>query len=174
MLGIFGKKSDHPLADIKSAQQVLQDIPKNDALNTVQELTSWIESILELADDFRLDHELAVLRMFDDAAQSHVRKLLRDYFAMQPVSKFQENRLWTVLNGFYTQSELVHYDVLTRFINDGRGASSVKPDLALLVARGIAALAGRLKMSAARYALIEPGLWRHLADFYAHAETHGY
>ena len=123
MLGIFGKKSDHPLADIKSAQQVLEDIPKNDALNTVQELTSWIESILELAEDFRLDHELAVLRMFDEAAQPHVRKLLRDYFAVQPLSKFQENRLWTVLNGFYTQIELVHYDVLTRYRNGGRGAS---------------------------------------------------
>lgn len=174
MLGIFGKKSDHPLADIKSAQQVLQDIPKNDALNTVQELTSWIESILELAEDFRLDHEFAVLRMFDEAAQPHVRKLMRDYFAIQPVSKFQESRLWTVLNGFYMQCELVHYDVLTRYINDGRGASGVKPDLALLVSRGIAALTGRLKMSAARYALVEPSLWNHLADFYAHAETHDY
>jgi len=174
MLGIFGKKSDHPLADIKSAQKVLEEVPKNDPLNTVQELTSWIESILELADDFRLDHEFAVLRMFDEAAQPHVRKLLRDYFAMQPVTKFQENRLWTVLNGFYTQSELVYYDVLSRYLNNGRGAAGIKPDLALLAARGIAALTGRLKMAAARYALVEPVLWKHLSEFYGHAEANGY
>ena len=174
MLGIFSKKSDHPLADIKSAQKVLEDVPKNDPLNTVQELTSWIESILELADDFRLDHEFAVLRMFDEAAQPHVRKLLRDYFAMQPASKFQENRLWTVLNGFYTQSELVYYDVLSRYLNNGRGAAGIKPDLALLAARGIAALTGRLKMAAARYALVEPVLWKHLSEFYGHAEANGY
>lgn len=174
MLGIFGKRSDHPLADIKAVQQVLEDIPKNDALNTVQEMTSWIESILELADDFRLDHEFAVLRLFEDAAQPHVRKLLRDYFAMQPVSKFQENRLWTVLNNFYTQSELVNYDVLTRYLNSGRGASGIKPDLPLLASRGIAALTGRLKMAAARYALVEPALWRHLADYYGHAEANNY
>jgi hypothetical protein len=36
MLGIFGKKSDHPLADLKSAQQVLDSVPKNDALAAVQ------------------------------------------------------------------------------------------------------------------------------------------
>lgn len=174
MLGIFGKKSDHPLADIKLAQQVLEDIPKNDALNTVQEISGWIESILELADDFRLEHEFAVLRMFDEAAQPHVRKLLRDYFAVQPPAKFQENRLWTVLNGFYTQTELVHYDVLTRYRDGGRGASGLKPDLAILGARGIAALTGRLKMAAARYALVEPDLWGHLADFYSHAESNGY
>lgn len=174
MLGFFGKKSDHPLADIKSAQQVLEGISKTDALNTVQELSSWIESILELAEDFRLDHELAVLRMFDEAAQPHVRKLLRDYFAVQPVSKFQENRLWTVLNGYYLQSELVHLDVLTRYGNGGRGASSIKQDLPLLVARGIAALTGRLKMAAAHYALVEPVLWKHLSEFYSHAETNNY
>jgi hypothetical protein len=174
MLGIFGKKSDHPLADIKSAQQVLVDIPKNDALNTVQEMTGWIESILELADDFRLEHEFAVLRLFDDAAQPHVRKLLRDYFAMQPVSKFQENRLWAVLNGFYTQCELVHYDVLTRYRNGGRGASGLKPELASLGARGIVALTGRLKLAAARYALVEPVLWKHLSEFYSHAELNEY
>jgi hypothetical protein len=174
MLGIFGKKSDHPLADIKTAQQVLEGVSKTDALNTVQELTSWIESILELAEDFRLDHEFAVLRLFDEAAQPHVRKLLRDYFAMQPVSKFQENRLWTVLNAYYLQSELVHYDVLNRFRNGVRGAANFKPEMPLLVARGIASLTGRLKMAAARYALVEPVLWKHLSEFYGHAETNGY
>jgi hypothetical protein len=174
MLGIFGKKSDHPLADIKSAQAVLNELPKNDALNTVQELTSWVESIIELAEDFRLEHELAVLRLFDEAAQPHVRKLLRDYFALQPVTKFQENRLWAVLNGFYTQVELVHYDILTRYLNDGRGASNIKQDLPLLAVRGIAAITSRLKLDAARFALVDPMLWRHLADFYSHAETHGY
>ncbi|OIR05563.1 hypothetical protein GALL_123060 [mine drainage metagenome] len=174
MLGIFGKKSDHPLADIKSAQQVLEDIPKNDALNAVQELTGWIETVVELADEFRLDHEYAVLRMFDETAQQFVRKLLRDYFTVQPLSKFQENRLWMVLNEFYTQSEIAHHGVLTRFRNGERGASGVKPELAILNARGIAALTGRLKMAVARYALVESVLWQHLSEFYGHAEMNGY
>lgn len=174
MLGIFGKKSDHPLADIKSAQQILDEVPKNDSLNAVQEITGWIESIVELADEFRLDHELAVLRMFDEAAQPHVRKLMRDYFTVQPLSKFQENRLWTVLNAFYTHSELAHHDVLSRYRSGGRGASGIKSDLPVLGVRGITALSGRLKMAVARYALVEPTLWNHLSEFYGHAETHEY
>jgi hypothetical protein len=174
MLGIFGKKSDHPLAEIKSAQQVLADVPKNDALNALQELTGWIESIVELADEFRLDHEFAVLRMFDEAAQPHVRRLLRDYFAVQPLSRFQENRIWTVLGNFFAHSELAYHDVLTRYRNGGRGASGIKLELAVVGARGIAALSGRLKLAAARYALVEPALWEHLSDFYGHAETNGY
>jgi len=174
MLGIFGKKSDHPLADIKTAQQVLEGIPKNDALNVVQELTGWIETMVELAEDLRLDHELTVLNMFDEAAQPYVRKLLRDYFSVHALTKFQENRLWTVLNNFYTQSELAHHDVLMRLSNGGRGASGIKSELASLSARGIAALTGRLKMAVARYALVESVLWQHLSEFYGHAERHGY
>jgi hypothetical protein len=46
--------------------------------------------------------------------------------------------------------------------------------LAVLGVRGIAALTGRLKMAAARYALVEPALWNHLAEFYSHAETNDY
>jgi hypothetical protein len=174
MLGIFGKKSDHPLADIKTAQQVLEGIQKNDAPNALQELTGWIESIVELAGDFRLDHSLTVLRMFDEAAQPYVRKLLRDYFAVHTPSKFQENRLWTLLSNFYTQSELAYHDVLIRFRNGERGASGIKSELATVGVRGIAALSGRLKLAAARYAFVEPVLWSHLADFYGHAESNGY
>ncbi|MBU0621402.1 MAG: hypothetical protein KJ795_06115 [Gammaproteobacteria bacterium] len=174
MLGIFGKKSDHPLADIKSVQELLNEVPKNDAFTVVHEMTDLIESLLEQSDAFRLDHQLTVLRMIDEVAQSFVRKLLRDYFSVQPPQKFQENRLWGQLDRFYTLSSHAYHDVLTRYRNNGRGASTIKPELALLTVRGIGALTGRLKMVAARYALVDPTAWRQLADFYNHAETAGY
>lgn len=174
MLGIFGKKSDHPLAYIKTAQQILEGIQKSDAPNALQELTGWIESIVELADDFRLDHAFTVLRMFDEAAQPYARKLLRDYFTLQTLSKFQENRLWTVLNNFYAQNELAYHDVLKRYRNRERGASAIKEDMAIVGARGIAALSGRLKLATARYAMVEPMLWSRLVDFYSHAEANAY
>ena len=98
VLGLFGKKSDHPLAEIKSAQALLDDIPKSDSLRALQEISDWAEAICERADDFRLDHQWAVLRLFDQAAQAHLRKLQHDYFAPQPLSHFQENRLWGLLD----------------------------------------------------------------------------
>ena len=53
-MGLFGRKSGHPMADPKSAQQVLDDLPKNDNLKTVQEISGWIESVREDA-GLRLD-----------------------------------------------------------------------------------------------------------------------
>ena len=77
--GIFGNKSDHPLADIKSAQELLEGLPKNDTHKLLAEISELVESLLENA-DFKLDHQLALLRLLDDAAQPFVRKLVREYF----------------------------------------------------------------------------------------------
>lgn len=174
LAGLFGKKSDHPLANLKSAQQVLADVPKGDAIKALQELTGWVESLRDHADEFRLDHEVAVLRLLDEAAQPHVRKLLRDYFSLQPLGKFQENRSWTTLNDFFTLSEQSYTNILARCRKGDRNASAVKTQSALLAARGIAAAANRLKLAAVRYALIDPTLWAHLAEIYAYAEVQNF
>lgn len=174
MLGIFGKRSDHPLADIKSAQELLDEIPKNDAYTVVHELSDMIESLLEQADAFKLDHQLAVLRMADEAAQLHVRKLMRDYFTVVPPQKFQENRLWNQLERYFTLAEGAYHNVLTRYLNNGRGASSIRDELAQVCARGIGALSCHLKMAAARYALVDQSSWKHLSDYYSHAELAGF
>lgn len=174
MLSLFGKKSDHPLADMKSAQSLLDDIPKSDSLRALQEIGDWVDAIREQAEGFRLDHQWAVLRLYDQAAQAHVRKLLHDYFSVRPLSQFQENRLWTLLEQYYSRSDSCHFDVLSRYRAGAKGAAAIKDDLALLSMRGIHAIGGRLKMAAARYAMVDPALWRHLAEYYVLAEEHGH
>ncbi len=174
MAGLFGKKSDHPLANLKSAQQVLDDVPKTDALKALLELTSWVESLRDHADEFRLEHQVAVLRMLDETAQPHVRKLLRDYFSLQPLNKFQENRVWAALNDFFTLSEQMHVNILMLCRKGDRSAAAIKPQFALLAVRAIGAAMHRLKLASARYALVDPTLWAHLAEIYSFAETQNF
>lgn len=164
---LFGKKSDHPLADMKSVQTVLADVPKADVFKALQELAGWVESLRDHAEEFKPEHEVAVLRLLDEAAQPHVRKLLRDYFAVQPPIKFQENRIWSALNDYFALSEQAYAGTLKRC----RNTPALKPQLALLAARAIVAASCRLLLAAARYALVDPALWRHLAEVYAYAET---
>jgi hypothetical protein len=173
MLGLFGKKSDHPMAELKSAQTLLEGLSKSDPLKSLQEVTTWIESVRE-QEEFRLDHQLAVLRLLDETARPFERKLTRDYFSAGNLPIFQENRLWMVLNEFFRQLAQAYFHVLTRYRNGDKGGSAVKPVLALVAARAICAVAGRLKCAAAHYALVEPEMWEYLAEFYAHAEAQKY
>ncbi len=173
MFGLFGKKSDHPMADIKSAQNLLAELPKNDALKALQELTSWLETVCERA-GFQMEHESAIVRLIDETARPFERKLSRDYFAASSLAPFQENRLWMALSEFYTRLERANLKTLMRYRNGDKGGNAIKQNLPLVAARGIHATTGRLKCAATRYALVDREIWGSFAEFYVHADEQRY
>lgn len=170
--GLFGNKSDHPLADLKSAQQVLDLIPKADALKVLVEITSWLEELRDHTDEFKLDHQVAILSLLDEAAQPHVRKLQRDFFTLQPLNKFQENRLWSALNEFFIFSEQLYAKVFSQCGKTDRAGDIDKLHLVLMATRAIESISSRLKLAAVRYENIDPKLWAHLAGIYSYSEKH--
>ena len=159
------------MADIKSAQQVLKDVPRNDALKALQEITEWVESVRDNA-DFQLDQRFDVLSLLDESARTYMRKLVREYFSAPAQSQFQENRTWMVLNEFFTQIEQAYFKVLTGYHNGEKGSSAIKSAMPLVTARGIYAVMGRLKYASARYLQVDETIWKHLAEYYSHAEAH--
>ena len=166
---MFGKKSDHPMVDIKAAQGILDDLPKNDVYKLLGELTEWIESISEHA-DFKIDHQFALMRLLDEAAQPHVRKLLREYFTPNELGKFQENRLWMVLGNLSRYTAEGYYRIFNRYCTLDKGNSAIKAQLPLLLARSVNALTGQLKFVCARYGHVDKAVWTNLAQIYSHAE----
>lgn len=171
--GIFGKKTDHPLADIKSAHALLDDMPKNDAHKMLMELTEWIESISDNP-DFRLDHRFDVLRLLDETAQPYVRKLARDYFTPQALNKFQENRLWLALSNWSHHTARAYLTVFDYYCSGNKGASAIKGQAPLLAARAVYALTGQLKYICAHYGPVDSTTWSHLARIHLHAEQQQY
>lgn len=171
--GIFGKKSDHPMADIKSAQALLDDLPGNDAHTSLTELTEWIESVPDNI-DFKLEHQFAVLRLFDEAAQPYARKLVREYFTPGDLNKFRENRLWSALGNLSRHTANAYYTVFDRYRNGDKGGSAIKAQVPLLVARTVHAMTGQLKYICAHYGQIDSMIWVNLAQLYKHAEQQHY
>jgi len=171
--GIFGKKSDHPMADMKSAQALLDDLPKNDAHKSLMELAEWIESVADNT-DFKPDHQFAVLRLLDETAQPYMRKLARDYFSPQELNKFQENRLWLVLGNFYRHAARAYYAVFRRYGSGDKGIAAIKAQLPLLAARAVYAMTGELKYICAHYGPVDNTIWGNLALLYQHAEQQQY
>lgn len=170
MLGLFSNKSDHPLANLKSAQQLLDHLSKTDAVEVLHEVGHWIEALFDPANEFRLDHQYAVLRMLDEAAHPYLHKILLNYFAAIPPAEFQERRLWGAMNAYFTFSELGYLHLIRGARDGGKGGGGIKAAIALISARGIYAASGRMECAAVRYAQAAPDLWIHLADFYDHAE----
>ncbi len=169
LAGIFGKKSDHPLGDVKSVQALLENLPKNDAYKSLMELTDLVELATE-HDDFKLDQQFAALRMIDEAAQPYSRKLSREYFTPFETSKFQENRLWSILSNYCRQAAAAYYAVFDRFCNADKGSNTIKEHIPLLTARAVYSMVCQLKYISARYGQVDDKIWINLARLYKHAE----
>jgi hypothetical protein len=167
---LFGKKSDNPIADIKSAQALLDDLPKNDAFRSLAELTEFIELLSVHTDEFKLDHHFAVLRLFDDAAQPYVRKLVREYFTPFEINKFQENRLWLALSNWSRHVAKAYFMVFAAYCNNERGSSAIKAQVPLLAARAVHATMWHLKYVCSHYGQVDIAIWANLGKLYKHAE----
>jgi len=171
--GIFGRKSDHPMADLKSAQALLDDLPRNDAYKCLMELSEWIESSAGNA-GFRPEHQFAVLCLLDETARPYARKLARDYFTPQELNKFQENRLWLVLGSFHRHAAKAYCTVFDRYCGGDKGAAALRAQLPVLMARAIHAMTGQLKYLCAHYGPVDKAVWNDLARIWRHAEQQQY
>lgn len=170
---LFGKKSDHPMSDIKSAQGLLAELPRNDDYKSLMELTDWMESVCSNT-EFKLDHQLALVCMIDEAAYVHTRKLSREYFVEHELSQFQENRLWLVLGNWYRRTREGYHTVFMRFSEGGKASSALKAKLPLLSARMLRAMTLELKYVCVRYGAIDSSHWARLGQMYKHAEREQY
>lgn len=170
MLGIFSNKSDHPLANFKSAQLLLDALPKTDSVQVLEEIAHWIEALFDVQNEFRVDHQFAILRMLDDASHPHLRKISQAYFAALPPSAFQEARLWEALNTYLRFSELGYLHLLRDVRAGEKGSSAIKANIPLIIARGMYALFRRLECAKIKYMKPDPQCWTNLADLYDYAE----
>ncbi len=166
---LFGKKSDHPMGDMKSVQAMLEDLPKNDVYKLLAELTEWIDSVAENT-EFRVDHQLAVLRLLDDTAQPHVKKLTREFFTPHELNKFQENRMWMTLDNFSRSTATAYFAIFKRYGNDDKGSSTIRVQVPLLLAHSVNAHIAQLKFVCAQYGVIDKAIWTNLAQLYQCAE----
>lgn len=171
LAGFFGKQCDHPMADVKSAQQLLDDLPKHDAIKSVTELTEWLESV-SVHEEFKLADQYAVLSLLDETAQVYARKLAYEYFTLHDMNVFHGNRLHMVLEALARQTANAYHRVFLRYCQTGKG--TIKAQLPLLVARAIHASRDQLKYAAVHYAARDDSVWLRLSVFYQHAEQQQY
>lgn len=166
---LFGGKPDHPMADPREARRILDQLPAQDPFKSIEELTHWLDSV-GAAEGFRPEVRLQILFMIDEAAQPRLRKLAKDYLAAERPSRFQENRLWGALHGYWRQSGLTFARAVDLFVQGVKGAEAAKASLPLLLVRALRCLAQQVKWMHMRYGPIDVSIWKVLNGVYAYAE----
>jgi len=171
---LFGQKIDHPLADAKDLKRILASLPIDNAFKALDEVAGWFES-LQVAQDFPEDLLFDVARQLDETAQVHVRRLSRDYLHAPRLSKSEEKRLWSIVNGFWMLAAACYERCLLRASQPkDKVAERLQPMLPLLCVRLQAALAALLKWNQFRYGPIANDLWERMGRVYLQAEAGQY
>lgn len=166
---LFGGKPDHPMADPKEARRILEQLPAQDHFKSLEELTHWMDSV-GTAEGFRPEARLPILLLIDEAAQPRLRKLAKDYLAAERPSRFQENRLWSALHGYWRQAGLTFARAVDQFVQGAKGVESAKASLPLLLVRTLRCLAQQIKWMHMRYGPIDTSIWTVFHGVYAYAE----
>ncbi|OGA29805.1 MAG: hypothetical protein A3I01_04600 [Betaproteobacteria bacterium RIFCSPLOWO2_02_FULL_65_24] len=170
MLRIFATKPDHPMADLKEARKILEEIPAGDPQRALDELGHWLESV-GTAEGFRPEQRAQLLLLIDESAQPHLRKLTRDYLSSQRLSKFQESRLWTALHGYWHYAATAFGSMVNFYGSGEKGADALKNLIALVTVRALRSVAQQMKWQYLRYGPFDDSLWGLVAKVYALAEA---
>ena len=169
MLKLFGGKSDHPLADPREAKRVIEALSTDDPAKSLDELMHWLESVTA-AEGFKPEARVQLLFSLDEAAQPRVRKLAADYFGAVRPSRFQENRLWTALHGYYQQAGLSYARAVDLYVQNAKGVEAAKALLPVLLARTLRSLAQQVKWMHLRYGPVDFRTWAVMNGVYAFSE----
>ncbi len=173
MLKLFGSaKPDHPMADPKEARRLLDDLPAQDPVKALEELSHWFESV-STAEGFKLEQRVHLLLQIDEAGQPRVRKLARDYFATARPSKVQENRLWKGIHEYWNQAGHAFGRAVDQHVTGAKGADAAKAQLPLLLVRALRSISQQIKWMHMRYGPVDLSAWGIFNRVYGFAEFRG-
>lgn len=165
-------KPDHPMADMKKARQLVEELSHYDSFKALDEATSWLDSINRTA-GFKIDYRLALIDLLDRAAKPHQFKLGQEYLDAPRMQKAYENLLWGTYFGFWKMLGTAYLQCIEQFQAGASGSGATKKDLPSMTGRALRALTVQLKWILLRYGRIEDRIWRDLGRAYLFAESQG-
>jgi len=174
MLGWNKNKSDHPMAEEKSAKEFLAELPAGDSFKLLEELSFWLDRTRG-SEELKPQRVFEIVDQLDAAGKSDQRKLAQEYLSGgNRRSRFQEQRIWSTQIEFWRQLGAAYEFCLDKAQPGVSGAGALKPHIPTITCRAIRALALELKWLLLRYGPIDPTLWGRLGALYARAEQGGF
>ncbi|MFZ3040565.1 MAG: hypothetical protein WA108_02050 [Thiobacillus sp.] len=174
-LSPFGKRTkrtDDPLANIKSAARWIDDLPIGDAFKAQQVILNALKRFNENSTQYMKDR-LVIFMLLDEKSRDLQDTLVRQYLRNPRMSRAQESQLWHAVYGLYR--EVAHgYHSFVLQISHEAGKKALDPQIPLITLRAIRTFGQLLKWRAIYYLPAGEKLWLRLHDLYRIAETGGF
>ena len=172
-LAPFGKASDDPLTNLKSATRWVESLPLADAFKCQQSITSALKRFEGGPEQFSRER-LAIFMMLDEKSRDLQETLTQQYLRNPRMSRQVESQLWHAIYGLYWELARGYNAFALHLVREDGKPAPADRSLPLVTLRAIRAFGQLLKWRAIRYLAPTDKLWQRLHKFYRTAEEAGF
>ena len=158
------------MSDVEEARKLLADLPDNDPLKALDEITSWLTSVKDTP-DFRPERRTGVIMLLDETGQPIQAELLHQYLAAPHLQDFQGMRLWQGMHGFMRALAEAYAVCIHEYRQEEKKPLSLKEQMPVICVRLLRAVAEQMKLELMRYMDVEETVWKQLYTHYSFAEA---
>jgi hypothetical protein len=170
MFSWLESKPDHPMFNAAEAKRLLGELPKDEPLKALEEVTAWLDSF-KGTPGFPLDSRLAVAMLLDESGQLRHAELLRRYLEAPHLQDFHGMRWWHAMHAFCKVLAETYALCVSEYHRENRPPVEIRERMAMIYVRLLRAVAERMKLELMRYLDVEPGVWEELYRHYWLAES---
>src|SRR5271169_657045 len=163
-------KPDHPMSSMAEAKKLLAELPEDDALKALEEITSWLTSVTDTL-GFRAEMRAKLIMLLDETGQPFLAELLKGYLASPHLQDFQGMLLWQEMHRFSKELARAYEECLAAYRREEMKPYELQEKLPLLCVRLLRAAAGQMKLELMRYIDVERAAWERMFRCYSIAET---
>ncbi|MCR4303407.1 MAG: hypothetical protein NUV63_04145 [Gallionella sp.] len=158
------------MSDLKEAQRLLADLPGDNTLKALAEITSWLTSVTETP-GFRLELRTEIIKLLDVTGQPLQAELLHQYLGAPHLQDFKGIQLWQAIHGFAKALADAYALCVDEYQKTEKKSFDLKEAIPVICVRLLRAGAEQMKLELMRYIEVEQQVWFRLFNCYSFAEA---
>lgn len=161
---------DHPMTDVAAAKALLAELPQDEPLKALTEISNWLASVKDTP-NFRAERRVSIIMLLDETALPLHTEVLRNYLSSPHLQDFHGMYLWQGVHN-YMKALVEAYALCAQECQPSdKQTQALKDLLPVLYVRLLRTLAEQMKLELMRYIEVEQAVWSQLYANYALAET---
>lgn len=164
-LKILDEKPDHPMFNVEEAQKLLVDLPQDNPLKALDEITEWLVSVKDTP-GFPPELRTDIIMLLNETALPFHAELLQQYVAEAHLQDFKGMRMWQGIHGYMKALAEAYALCVDEYEQDEKKSTAFIEKMPIICVRLMRAIGEQVKLELMRYIKIEQEIWEQLFRYY--------
>jgi hypothetical protein len=166
----LGNAPDHPMTNVEAAKRLLAELPEDDPLEALKELSDWMTSFGGTP-GFKLGNRLGVAMLLDDTATPIYAEVQRRYTSAPHLQDLEGMKLWRAMHEFAIARIELFAVCLRELSQSAKKNETANEQVAVVCVRFLHSVIEQLKLELMRYTDVQKEVWENLCWGYQLAEA---